>query len=112
MPTATTSWPTARRRNLWITTDGNALGSNDGLFALPVEGPERGQVRRFLTSPVGAETTGPIITSDARSVLVSIEHPGAGSTFNSPRSTWPDHLPTGSYPRPSVVCSDGGYIGT
>jgi uncharacterized protein len=30
--------------NLWISTDGNALGSNDGLFSVPVAGPERGRV--------------------------------------------------------------------
>ena len=29
--------------NLWISTDGNALGSNDGLFSVPVEGPDRAE---------------------------------------------------------------------
>jgi secreted PhoX family phosphatase len=32
--------------NLWISTDGNALGSNDGVFRVPVRGPERGAGRR------------------------------------------------------------------
>ncbi len=37
--------------NLWISTDGNALGSNDGLFATPIEGPEKGHLKQFLTVP-------------------------------------------------------------
>ncbi len=48
--------------NLWISTDGNALGSNDGLFSVPLSGPARGQVKQFLTVPFGAETCGPLIT--------------------------------------------------
>src|SRR5512139_1036591 len=30
--------------NLWISTDGNELGSNDGLFRVPVAGPDRGKI--------------------------------------------------------------------
>src|SRR5690606_5176728 len=50
--------------NLWISTDGNALGSNDGLFSVPVEGRERGRVKQFLTVPIGAEACGPVVTDD------------------------------------------------
>ena len=87
--------------NLWIATDGNALGSNDGLFAVPVEGPERGKVRQFLTVPTGAETCGPLILEDT-SVFVAVQHPGEtdGATFEDPSSTWPH---TDTFPRPSVV---------
>ena len=52
--------------NLWVSTDGNKLGSNDGLFRVPTAGPRRGQVRQFLTVPPGAETCGPVITRDQR----------------------------------------------
>jgi len=88
--------------NLWISTDGNVLGSNDGLFRVPVRGPERGHVEQFLTVPVGAETCGPLITRDGRAVFVAVQHPGEtdGSTFESPTSTWPH---THGFPRPSVV---------
>ena len=88
--------------NLWISTDGNVLGSNDGLFRVPVRGPERGHVEQFLTVPIGAETCGPFITEDARSVFVAVQHPGEadGSTFDDPLSTWPHSHPC---PRPSVV---------
>jgi hypothetical protein len=92
--------------NLWISTDGNVLGSNDGLFASEVRGEQRGHLKQFLTVPFGAETCGPFITADHRTVFVAVQHPGEtdGSTFDAPSSTWPDKLPTGGYPRPSVAC--------
>ncbi len=87
--------------NLWISTDGNALGTNDGLFGLALEGTYRGQVKQFLTVPFGAETCGPLI--DRERVLVAVQHPGEknGSTVEAPASRWPDG--PGSVPRPAVV---------
>ncbi|WP_100446373.1 PhoX family protein [Glycomyces xiaoerkulensis] len=87
--------------NLWISTDGNSLGSNDGLFGVALDWANRGQVKQFLTVPVGAETCGPVIQD--RHVLVAVQHPGEvdGSTFEDPASVWPDG--PGSVPRPSVV---------
>ncbi|MCG8924769.1 PhoX family phosphatase [Lentzea sp. CC55] len=87
--------------NLWVSTDGNALGSNDGLFAVPVSGKRRGQVKQFLTVPKGAETCGPVITEDF--VLVSVQHPGEvdGASAANPVSHWPDGGT--SQPRPSVA---------
>ncbi|GAA2110164.1 PhoX family protein [Actinomadura alba] len=87
--------------NLWIATDGNALGSADGLFAMPVKGPERGRVRQFLTVPFAAETCGPLISEDQKTVFVAVQHPGevTGATPENPASRWPD----GDQPRPSVV---------
>ncbi|GID28950.1 PhoX family protein [Paractinoplanes brasiliensis] len=98
--------------NLWISTDGNALGSNDGLFATPIEGPSRGHLRQFLTVPRGAETCGPFITSDDRSVFVAVQHPGeiSGASLEKPASTWPD----GDYAKPGVVVTwrlDGRPVG-
>ncbi|MEV1288296.1 PhoX family phosphatase [Micromonospora sp. NPDC049679] len=102
-----------RAGNLWIATDGNALGSNDGLFATAIEGPERGHLKQFLTVPVGAETCGPFITEDERSVFVAVQHPGEidRASIDNPASTWPD----GDFAKPSVVCTwrlDGGHIGS
>ncbi|MGC4790108.1 PhoX family protein [Micromonospora sp. DT178] len=99
--------------NLWISTDGNALGSNDGLFATAVEGPERGHLKQFLTVPVGAEACGPFITGDNRSVFVAVQHPGelSGASVEKPASNWPD----GDYAKPGVVVAwrlDGGPIGS
>jgi hypothetical protein len=98
--------------NLWISTDGNALGSNDGLFATAMEGPEAGHLKQFLTVPVGAETCGPLITFDGKSVFVAVQHPGeiSGATVANPASTWPD----GDFAKPAVVCAwrlDGGDAG-
>lgn len=89
--------------NLWISTDGNALGTNDGLFVMPVKGKERGYVRQFLTVPVAAETCGPLISDDQLSVWVAVQHPGEadGATPDQPASRWPDG--EGSQPRPSVA---------
>jgi len=100
-----------RHGNLWITTDGNELGSNDGLFAVPVEGPERGFVKQFLTVPVGAETCGPVILDDL--VTVNVQHPGEDAPdAQHPTSHWPDG--GSAAPRPSVAAvwrSGGGRIG-
>ncbi len=87
--------------NLWIATDGNALESNDGLFAVPLDGPEAGHVKQFLTVPKGAETCGPFITPDARTVFAAVQHPGelTGATVDNPLSTFPH----GQFPQPSVI---------
>ncbi|MFD4721183.1 PhoX family protein [Streptomyces sp. NPDC058423] len=87
--------------NLWLATDGSALGSNDGLFAVPVKGSHRGHVKQFLTVPKAAETCGPIITEDR--ILIAAQHPGEadGATAENPASVWPDG--PGNLPRPSVV---------
>jgi secreted PhoX family phosphatase len=99
--------------NLWIATDGNALGSNDGLFATAIEGPERGHLKQFLTVPPGAETCGPFLTGDGRSVFVAVQHPGEidGATLDDPASRWPD----GDYAKPAVTVTwrrDGGRVGS
>src|SRR5690606_41168886 len=89
--------------NLVIATDGNALGTNDGLFVRPVKGKERGYVRQFLTVPVAAETCGPLISDDQLSVWVAVQHPGEadGASPDQPASRWPDG--EGSQPRPSEI---------
>ncbi|WP_372730097.1 PhoX family phosphatase [Nocardioides sp.] len=87
--------------NLWLATDGNMLGSNDGIFRVPVAGVERGNVRQFLTVPRGAEACGPLITDQSRSLFFAVQHPGEidGASFEAPASTWPH---TDDFPRPSV----------
>ena len=87
--------------NLWISTDGNALGTNDGLFAVPLEGAERGHLKQFLTVPYGAETCGPWITDDNKSVFVAVQHPGeiSGASVENPASNWPD----GDFAKPGIA---------
>ncbi len=97
--------------NLWISTDGNALKSNDGLFAVALDGENRGETKQFLTVPRGAETCGPIITEDR--VIVCVQHPGEEDDYSAdkPYSHWPDG--GSSQPRPSVVAvwKKNGKIG-
>ena len=95
--------------NMWISTDGNALDSNDGLYAVTTEGETRGELKCFLTVPANAETCGPIVTDER--VMVNVQHPGEAddATFEAPTSHWPDG--GNSTPRPAVVVSwkkDGG----
>ncbi len=87
--------------NLWISTDGNQLGSNDGLFAVPLEGPEAGHLKQFLSVPVGGETCGPWISDDNKSVFVAVQHPGeiAGASVANPASNWPD----GDFAKPGIA---------
>jgi uncharacterized protein len=89
--------------NIWLATDGSQpVGdSNNGLFACPTEGPERGHVQLFLTVPVGAETCGPLLTRDNRSLFIAVQHPGEGGTVEAPVSHWPGG--GDSLPRPAVT---------
>ncbi|WP_329366256.1 PhoX family protein [Streptomyces sp. NBC_01483] len=98
--------------NLWISTDGNQLGSHDGLLGVATKGERRGELKQFLTVPTGAETCGPIIQD--RRVLVAVQHPGEidGASVEKPASNWPDG--PGKIVRPAVVSvwrTDGCDIG-
>lgn len=97
--------------NLWISTDGNALDSNDGLFAVALDGPNRGEVKQFLTVPLGAETCGPVVTDTM--VTVCVQHPGENddNSIDNPQSRWPEG--DNGTARPSVVAvwKDNGQIG-
>ncbi|MFC4123798.1 PhoX family protein [Nocardia rhizosphaerae] len=98
--------------NLWISTDGNALKSNDGLFSVVLDGDNRGETKQFLTVPKGGETCGPIITEQR--VLVCVQHPGEAddATPENASSHWPDGGT--AQPRPSVAVvwkKESGRIG-
>ncbi|WP_369247884.1 PhoX family phosphatase [Streptomyces sp. R41] len=98
--------------NLWISTDGNQLGSHDGLFGVATKGERRGELKQFLTVPTGAETCGPIVQD--RRVLVAVQHPGEidGASVEKPASVWPDG--PGKIVRPAVVAvwrADGCDVG-
>jgi secreted PhoX family phosphatase len=97
--------------NMWISTDGNALKSNDGLFAVALEGPNRGETKQFLTVPRGAETCGPIVTDDL--VTVCVQHPGEGDEYSidKPLSHWPEGGDGTARPSVVAVWKAGGQIG-
>jgi secreted PhoX family phosphatase len=111
---------------LWIQTDVSAgtinknhyarLGHNQMLAA----DIRSGETRRFLTGPAGCEVTGVVMTPDARTMFVNIQHPGeAPKGRNDPQnpkahSSWPDGA-AGGRPRSATVVirrNDGGIIGS
>jgi uncharacterized protein len=93
--------------NLWISTDGQpgTLGLDDGLFKVPVAGPERGYIQQFLAVPTDAETCGPVIHDRDGLVYVAVQHPGEDGTFAEPRSRFPDYVPTRAEPGPGEVAA-------
>ena len=90
--------------NLWISTDGmpGTLNHCDGLYVMPLEGPERGRLQQFLSVPVGAETCGPTILGKD-SVIVAVQHPGevSGASPENVVSQFPYR--GDGQPRPSVI---------
>ncbi len=111
---------------LWIQTDMSSsvmgkpgyeeLGNNMMLAA----NPESGEIRRFLTGPMGCEITGMAMTPDRKTMFVNIQHPGEPadelSDPNSPAkySNWPDGA-EGGRPRSATIAirkKDGGFIGS
>lgn len=117
---------------LWIQTDVSSSVMNDGPFKefgnnqMLAADPATGEIRRFLTGPVGCEVTGVIMTPDMKTMWVNIQHPGEmldvlqrRGINKSPQnpnavSNWPDHHPNGR-PRSATLLitkEDGGVIGT
>ncbi|MDO8418993.1 MAG: PhoX family phosphatase, partial [Rubrivivax sp.] len=110
---------------LWIGTDIGATSLNKGEMArlgnnaMLACDPATGEVRRFLTGPVGCEIAGCSFTPDGATMFVNIQHPGESPRVRSdpadPRrhSNWPDFQPQGR-PRSATVAvrrRDGGVIG-
>jgi uncharacterized protein len=103
---------------LWIGTDTGSTGEmarlgNNQMLACDVA---TGEVRRFLTGPLGCELTGCTFTPDGRTMFVNIQHPGAPAPSGVPASavaTWPDGV-GGGRPRSATVAvrrTDGGVVG-
>lgn len=114
-------WMDAHRR-LWIQTDVSEGVMNRGSYAafgnnqMLVADPDSGEVRRFLTGPIGQEITGVVATPDHRTLFINVQHPGATTTpedFAAGRysSHWPDGGK--AIPRSATVAirrKDGGII--
>ncbi len=88
-----------QRGNLWLTTDisGSSVGKGahqefvaNGLFYIPMSGPEAGRPLMVAAAPRDAEFTGPCFTPDYRELFISVQHPGETSKDRSkPTSNWP-----------------------
>jgi uncharacterized protein len=88
--------------NLWIATDGqpSALKANDGIYAVPTDGPQRGLLRQFMSGVLGAEMASLAFNPDSTALFLSVQHPGEGGTLEAPISNWPDG---NQPPHPSVL---------
>lgn len=90
--------------NLWVATDGQPsatyFGQNDGVFAVPTEGDDRGYCRQFLSGIPGGEVCGPEFSTDEHSFFCGIQHPGEGGGLPNTKSSWPDG---DNPPKPSVI---------
>jgi uncharacterized protein len=108
---------------LWVQTDmsTSAMGKGDlarlGNNAMLAADPRSGEIRRFLTGPVGCEITGATTTPDGRTMFINIQHPGESPSERSDPaepmkvSRWPHN----SRPRSATVVirkNDGGVIGS
>lgn len=92
--------------NLWIATDGQpgVLGFNDGIYAVPTEGAERGFVRQLVSGVPGAETASLVFNSDDTALFVTIQHPGEGGKWTSNPADLVSKWPDGAAPnKPGVI---------
>lgn len=117
---------------MWVQTDVSGSKQNKGDFLafgnnqMLACDPANGEMRRFLTGPVGQEITGVITTPDMTAMFVNVQHPGdvpggmrdAGISKSpsnpTAASSWPDGSRAGR-PRSATVLitkDDGGIIGS
>ena len=110
---------------LWIQTDVSTSAMHKGHYErlgnnmMLAADVRSGITKRFLTGPTGCEVTGVVMTPDARTMFVNIQHPGEKpSGRNDPGnpkafSSWPDGA-AGGRPRSATLVikkDDGGVIG-
>lgn len=108
---------------LWIQTDISESVQNKGdmkVFGnnqMLAADPKTGEIRRFLTGPLGQEITGVITTPDQTTMFINVQHPGAPTTPDDfAAGKWLSHWPDGgnAVPRSGTIVitrEDGGKIG-
>lgn len=100
--------------NLWFTSDmsGSVMHKepytkfkNNGLFVVPRQGDQAGQVIQIASAPRDAELTGPWFAPDG-TLFLSVQHPGENSpSLEVLTSHWPDG--GDNIPKPAVVAIRG-----
>lgn len=108
---------------LWIQTDISDTALNKGRYepfgnnAMLCADPKTGEIRRFLTGPLGQEITGVVTTPDSRTMFVNVQHPGAHTSADEfAQGCLGSHWPDGgnAIPRSATLVitrEDGGVIG-
>jgi hypothetical protein len=108
---------------LWIQTDIGESEQNRGPHAqfgnnaMLAADPASGEIRRFLTGPIGQEITGVVTTPDRRTMFINVQHPGATTSAadfaaGRLRSHWPSGEGTPRSATVVITKIDGGIIGT
>ncbi|WP_301583804.1 PhoX family protein [Halomonas alkaliantarctica] len=110
-------------RRVWIQTDVSESVMNTGIFEafgnnqMLVANPETGEIKRFLTGPIGQEITGVVTTPDQRTMFVNVQHPGATTPADDfAAGNFISHWPEGgsAIPRSATLVitrEDGGIVG-
>jgi secreted PhoX family phosphatase len=104
--------------NFWFTSDisGSLINrgpyvpfGNNGLFFVPVTGPDKGQVIQVASAPRDAEFTGPWFSPDGATLFLSVQHPGERSkSLTDLSSNWPNK--EGEMPQPAVITLQGPLL--
>jgi len=107
-----------KKGNLWFTSDISSYQlnkrpyssfKNNGLFFVPMSGPDAGMIFQLGSAPVQAEFTGICFSADGKSMFLSVQHPGEESkNKNRLDSHWPEG--GDSLPRPSVIIIEGEFL--
>ena len=101
--------------DLYVAADVKATPKShfaNGLWRCPTSGDQRGQAIRICSAPVGSELTGLTFTPDGKTLFVSVQHPGEGSSWQAPSTRWPDFR-SDRPPRPTLLAierEDGNAI--
>lgn len=103
------------RGNLWVTNDISddkmnhgeyKKFKNNGLYFVPMSGPQAGKVYQVASAPRDAEITGPMWLPDQQTLVVSVQHPGAETkSLDKLTSSWPEG--NGQIPKSAVVALSG-----
>jgi secreted PhoX family phosphatase len=82
---------------------------NNGLFVVPRQGSQAGEVIQVGSAPVGAELTGLYFSPDGDTLFMSVQHPGENSrSLAELSSNWPEG--EGKIPKPAVVTVSGDML--
>ncbi len=94
------------RGRAWIGTAlaGEIRAQAAGIFAVPLEGPQRGVPAAVYGAPRGATIGGLALPPEGGMLLAGVRHPGAGpgQSFARPGTRWPQFQP-GIPPRSTLI---------
>ena len=100
---------------MWVCTDGVQPSGHDGLYIMPVDGPNRARPQLFYAPPAGAECCSPVFGDAGRTLFLAIQHPGEdAATLADVTTHWPD-VQNETPPRAAVVAIShefGGIVGS